>query len=137
MLSRVPSKRAAREAVLRGRTVCWEEVDAWRVGDATLRVGERFRLGERGGSGVFVVPRVLSHEGWDCVALLFDAWSVDCEGVVGVSFGFKGELFGVNGLTVAGELSRMEPGRRKGDWRGLLKESGEGLYGVGVVDCSY
>jgi hypothetical protein len=52
-----------------------------------------------------------------------------------VSFGFSGELLGVRGLTVLGELSRMEPGRRKGDWRGLLKESGDGLYGVGVVDC--
>lgn len=47
--------------------------------------------------------------------------------------GFSGELVGVVGLAVAGEASRMEPGRRKGDWRGLLKDSGEGLYGVGVV----
>jgi hypothetical protein len=52
-----------------------------------------------------------------------------------VSFGFSGELLGVKGRTVDGELSRMEPGLRKGDWRGLLKESGDGLYGVGVVDC--
>jgi hypothetical protein len=102
--------------------VCCEDVDTWRTGDA------RFRVGESGGSGVFVVPRVLSHEGWFCVALVVvDGCSVACEGVVGVSFGFSGEVFGVKGLTVAGELSRMEPGLRKGDWRGLLKERGEGL----------
>jgi len=41
--------------------------------------------------------------------------------------GFRGELFGVDGRRVDGELSLMEPGLRKGDWRGLLKERGEGL----------
>jgi len=50
-----------------------------------------------------------------------------CAGDVGVSLGFRGELFGVDGRRVDGELSLMEPGLRKGDWRGLLKERGEGL----------
>jgi hypothetical protein len=36
---------------------------------------------------------------------------------------------------VDGEASRIDPGLRNGDWRGLLEKSGEGLYGVGVVDC--
>lgn len=54
---------------------------------------------------------------------------------MGVSLGLRGELPGVEGFTVEGELSRMEPGLRNGDWRGLLKERGDGLYGVGVVDC--
>jgi hypothetical protein len=86
---------------------------------------------------VEVVPRVFSHEGGFCEALLVaDCRRFAWDGVVGVSFGFSGELFGVDGRTVDGEPSRMEPGLRKGDWRGLLKESGEGLYGVGVVDCS-
>jgi hypothetical protein len=124
-----PSNRAASDAVLRGRTVpC--------VDDETLRVGDgMFRMGDVGASAVFVVPRVFSHDGGFCEALLVvDCRKLTCEGVVGVSFGFKGELFGVKGRTVDGEASRMDPGLRKGDWRGLLKERGEGLYGVGVVD---
>jgi hypothetical protein len=36
--------------------------------------------------------------------------------------------------TVDGECVSGVFGRRKGDVRGLLKESGDGLYGVGVVD---
>jgi len=102
----------------------------------TLRVGEgMFRVGDGGCSGAVAVPRVFSHDGGFCEALLaVDCRKLACEGVVGVSFGFSGELLGVEGRTVEGEPSRMEPGRRKGDWRGLLKERGEGLYGVGVVD---
>ena len=47
----------------------------------------------------------------------------------------SGELVGVvDGLTVEGECVRGVVGRRNGDVRGLLKDSGEGLYGVGVVD---
>jgi hypothetical protein len=85
---------------------------------------------------VFGVPLVFSHEGGFCDALLRVAGRrFACDGVVGVSFGLRGELFGVDGRTVEGEPSLMDPGRRKGDCRGLLNESGEGLYGVGVVDC--
>jgi hypothetical protein len=86
------------------------------------------RVGEIGASAGAAVPRVFSHEGGFCEALLVvGCRRVACEGVVGVSFGFNGELLGVKGRTVEGELSRMEPGLRKGDWRGLLKERGEGL----------
>ncbi len=93
-----------------------------------MRSGERLRIGELGASGVFVVPRVFSHDGGFCDGLppmdrRLGAWAGD----VGVSFGLRGELLGVDGRRVDGELSLMEPGLRKGDWRGLLKESGEGL----------
>jgi hypothetical protein len=50
-----------------------------------------------------------------------------CAGEVGVSFGLSGELLGVDGRRVDGELPLMEPGLRKGDWRVLLKARGEGL----------
>lgn len=117
--------------MLRGRTVACVE-------DEMLRVGEEaFREGERGASGTVAVPRVFSHDGGLCEAFPTVDWRrFSCEGVVGVSFGLRGELFGVVGFNVDGEASLMEPGLRKGDWRGLLKESGEGLYGfgVGVVD---
>jgi hypothetical protein len=87
-----------------------------------------FLVGELGGSGVLAVPRVFSHDGGFCEALLVVDWRrAACEGVVGVSFGLRGELFGVEGRSVDGEPSLMEPGLRKGDWRGLLKERGEGL----------
>jgi len=131
VLSLPASNRAASDAVLSGRIVPCVELD-------TLRVGEgMFRVGDGGCSGAVDVPRVFSHDGGFCEALLaVDCRKVACDGVVGVSFGFSGELLGVKGRTVDGEPSRMEPGLRKGDWRGLLKESGEGLYGVGVVDFS-
>jgi hypothetical protein len=102
--------------------VCCVELDETRVGDGMLRVGEI------GASVGVAVPRVFSHEGGFCEALLVvDCRRVACDGVVGVSLGFSGELLGVRGRTVEGEPSRMDPGLRKGDWRGLLKESGEGL----------
>ena len=85
-------------------------------------------MGELGGSGVAVVPRVLSHEGgFGDAGLAAVGRRLTCDGVVGVSLGFSGELFGVEGRRVDGEASRIEPGLRNGDWRGLLKESGEGL----------
>jgi hypothetical protein len=122
VLSRPPSNRAASDAVLKGRTVACVDEETLRVGDGM------FRAGDSGASVVLVVPRVFSHEGGFCEALLVvDCRSVACDGVVGVSFGFSGELLGVEGRTVDGEFSRMDPGLRKGDWRGLLKESGEGL----------
>jgi hypothetical protein len=100
-------------------------------------VGEgMLRAGDRGGSAV--LARLLSHAGGFCEALLIvDCRRFACDGVVGVlSFGFSGELLGVKGRTVVdGEASRIDPGLRNGDWRGLLEKSGEGLYGVGVVDC--
>ena len=55
-----------------------------------------------------------------------------------VSFGFSGELEGVEGRAVDGEPCLMEPGRPKGDWReprALLKKSGDG-DGLSVgADC--
>lgn len=131
VLSRPPSNRAASDAVLKGRMVDCVEEETFLVGEGM------FRVGDIGASVGVAEPRVFSHEGGFCEALLVvDCRRFACDGVVGVSLGFSGELLGVDGRTVEGEPSRMEPGRRKGDWRGLLKESGEGLYGVGVVDCS-
>lgn len=104
------SNLAAIEAVLSGRTVCCVEVDTFRVGEGM------FLDGEPRGSGVVAVPRVFSHDGGFCEALLVVDWRrVACEGVVGVSFGLRGELLGVEGRTVDGEPSLIEPGLRKGD----------------------
>lgn len=122
MSSLPPSNLAASDAVLSGRTVCCVVVETCRVGDG------RFLVGDVGASGAVAVPRVFSHDGGFCDALLVvGCRRVACEGVVGVSFGLRGELLGVEGRTVEGELSLMEPGLRKGDWRGLLKERGDGL----------
>jgi hypothetical protein len=114
-LSRPPSNRAASDAVLSGRTVLCDEDDTLRD---VSRVGDGTRKGEVGAkSCVLVVPRVFSHEGGFSEALLVVDWrKFACEkGVVGVSFGFSGELFGVDGRTVDGEASRIDPGLRKGD----------------------
>lgn len=112
-LELVPSNRAAIEAVFEGRTVCCVEVETCRVG-------------ELGTSGAVVVPRVFSHAGGLIEALLVvELRRGVCEGVVAA--GFRGELVGVAGRTVEGEWARGEAGRRKGEVRGLLKESGEGL----------
>ena len=108
------------------------------VDEETFLVGDgMFLVGDIGASFGVAEPRVFNHEGgfWEAL-LVVDCRKCACDGVVGVSLGFSGELLGVDGRTVEGEPSRMEPGLRKGDWRGLLKESGDGLYGVGVVDCS-
>lgn len=73
-------------------------------------------MGELGASGAVEEPRVFSHDGGFCDALLVvDCLNVTWDGVVGVSLGFRGELLGVEGRKVDGELSRMEPGRRNGD----------------------
>ena len=107
-----PSKRAASDAVLLGRTVRSVDVETTLVGDV-------------GASGAFDVPLVVSHAGG-----LFDALLIDglrrglAVGVV--SRGFNGELVGVEGRSVDGERS-IELGRRNGDVRGLLKDSGDGL----------
>lgn len=93
------------------------------------------RVGEVGRSGVVVVPRVESQAGGG----LFVVWR---SGVLVVFSGerpdgvegFRGELVGVVARTVEGEGTRGELGRRKGEVRGLLKERGDGLYGVGVPD---
>lgn len=124
VLALVPSKRAAmalvvlEEVTFNGRTVFW---DSWE-NEGTCRVGDP------GALGVVVVPRVFSHGGGCADALLV----VECrsgvcwDGVEGVCLG--GELFGVDGFTVVeGECVRGELARRKGEVRGLLKESGEGL----------
>jgi len=115
------SNWAAMDAVLRGRGVL-------RVVEDTSRVGDTLRPGEPGGSGVPDVARVFSHVGGFCDALLAAAGrGTACESVGVVSFGLRGELFGVEGLRVEGDASLIEPGLRKGDWRGLLKDNGEGL----------
>lgn len=149
------SKRAAIDAVFvgeAGRTVCCVDEDT-------------FRVGEVGGSGVAVVPRVVSHAGGLLAASLVFEWRKgECVGVgvspagfrgelfgvaavgfkaelVGVAAegvapeGFSGELVGVDGLAAEGECASGVLGRRNGEVRGLLKDSGDGLYGVGVVDC--
>lgn len=84
------------------------------------------RVGEAGASGAVVVPRVFIHAGGFCEALVVvDCRRAVCEGVPGV--GFSGEVVGVDGRTAEGECVSGEFGRRKGDVRGLLNESGEGL----------
>lgn len=113
-----PSKRAAIEAVLEALMVCWVDVETWRDGDL-------------GGSGSREAPRVLSHGGGFCEALLaVDFRSGVCRGVL-PGVGFSGLLPGVVGRAVVdgefpGECASVL-GRRKGDVRGLLKESGDGL----------
>jgi hypothetical protein len=100
-------KRAAIEAVFEGRMVCC--VDE-----------ETCREGEGGTSAAAAVPRVFSHGGGFCEASLVVACRRGvCDGVEGV--GFNGELVGVDGRC------DDDVGRRKGDVRGLLKDSGEGL----------
>jgi hypothetical protein len=120
-----PSKRAAMEAVFDARIVCCVDVDTGREGD----------LGPSGSSDV---PRVFSHEGgrWEAL-LVVDLRRGACVGVLS-GVGFSGELLGVVGRAVDGEFAgdcASVLGRRKGEVRALLKESGDGLYRVGVVDC--
>jgi len=107
----LPSKRAAIEAVFEARMVCCVDVEICLVGEV-------------GASGAVAVPRVFSHAGgfWEAL-LVVECRRGVCKGVAG----FSGELVGVDGFTVDGECVRGEFGRRKGEARGLLKESGEGL----------
>ncbi len=116
MRASAPSKRAAIEAVFRGRMVCCVEVETCLVGE----VGAPWKA-------AVAVPRVFSQAGGFCEALLAveERRGVCWEGVLAA--GFSGELVGVDGRTVEGEWVRGVFGRRKGDVRGLLKESGEGL----------
>ena len=159
-LSLAPSNFAASDAVLSGRTVLFVELDILRVcsgrsvrsrdgesnrgpGDTGSLEGDRISLegdrnsleGELGGSPAFAVPPVFSHGGAFCEVLPVVAWR---RGpglkVPNVSFGFSGELVGVEGRAVEGPCL-MEPGRRKGDCRELLKKSGDGLESVGADCC--
>lgn len=57
------SNFAAMAAVPSGRAVCCVDEEAWRIGEARLRVGEV------GASGATAVPRVFSHDGGFCEAL--------------------------------------------------------------------
>lgn len=110
VLSRTLSNLAAIEAALiAGRVDC--------VGESTCRVGETaFRVGDTGASGAVVPPRVFSHDGGFCVGLFAPVGRrFACDGVVGVSLGLRGDVFGVVGRRAAGEPSLMEPGLRKGD----------------------
>jgi hypothetical protein len=120
-----PSKRAAMEAVFEARIVCCVDVDTCREGD----------LGPSGSSDV---PRVFSHEGglWEAL-LAADLRRGCCTGVTS-GVGFSGEVLGVVGRAVDGELPgdcASVLGRRKGEVRAVLKDSGDGLYRVGGVDC--
>ena len=112
-----PSKRAAMAAVLEGRMVCCVEVETWREGDLGI-------------SGSREAPRVCSQGGGFCDALLaVDLRTGACKGVL-PGVGFSGELPGVVGRAVDGEFPGdcvRVLGRRKGEVRGLLKESGDGL----------
>jgi hypothetical protein len=131
VLALPPSNKAAREAVLNGRAVACVELEPLRSNEGR-RAGEAgwSRAGEAGRSAGATVPLVLSHEGGFGERVPAVDWrrSTGEEAVAGPSRGLRGELVGVEGRAVAGEgASRMEPGRRKGDWRGLLKERGEGL----------
>lgn len=110
------SNFAAIEAVEARRVLC--------VDEDTLRVGD---LGASRRLEVLLDSRLCSHGGGFCEALLA-AELRSGAGWVGV-VGFSGELFGVDGLTVEaeGDWARGVLGRRKGDVRGLLKESGDGL----------
>jgi hypothetical protein len=85
------------------------------------------------------VPPVFSHGGAFCAALpVLVGRRETGEDAPEVSFGFSGELEGVEGRAVDGEPCLMEPGRPKGDWReprALLKKSGDG-DGLSVgADC--
>lgn len=108
------SNLAAMDAALSGRAVAWVDGETLRVGEG---IGEgRFLPGDAGASRAAAGARVLSHEGGFCDAWPAAEWRrLSCEGVVGVSFGLRGELVGVVGFAVDGEASRMEPGLRKGD----------------------
>lgn len=130
------SKRAAMDAVkvLVGRTVACVEEEIWRVASG--------RDGDVGSSTVWVAPRVFSHDGgllgsavpeWtgrtglDGVGVVsFGGFSGELDGVVSC-VGLRGELLGVVGRRVEGECVSGVLGRRNGDVRGLLKESGDGL----------
>lgn len=115
-----PSNFAAREAVFEGSIVCCVDGETWRVGDR--------RVGDVGASGAVLVPRVFSHDGGWLEALLAAAFRSGVLDGVGVDAeGFRGDEPGVAGRTVDGEGGSGEVGRRKGEVRGLLKESGEGL----------
>jgi hypothetical protein len=155
-----PSNFAASDAVLRGRTVAFVELDVFleysgrsgrsregesssRAGDSgslegerSSREGERKCEGELGGSPAFAVPRVFSQGGAFWEALLVVGWRRGTgDRAPDVSLGLRGELVGVEGRAVEGEPPLMEPGRRKGDWRALLKKRGVGLESEGA-DCS-
>lgn len=161
-----PSNMAASDAVLSGRAVALVELELLRLysgrsarsragerscgpgdsgsldgerisldGDAKSLEGERRCAGELGRSPAPVVAPVLSHGGASRDELLVRSGAGD--EAPGVSFGFSGELLGVEGRAVDGEPCLMELGRPKGDWReprALLKKSGDGLESVGA-DC--
>lgn len=137
------SKRAAMEAVmLVGRTVACVDEEILRVGEGLVATGDL------GGSGDVVAPRVLSHDGGLLGSAVPDGTGrPGLDGVGVVSFGFsdelvagascvalRGEVLGVVGRRVEGECVSGVLGRRNGEVRGLLKDSGDGLYGVGVLD---
>ena len=143
--SRPPSNLAAREAVLRGRTVPMVELDelrawsgrsgrsragerSWGPGDSGSLEGDRSSLvgealdgerccdGELGGSAALAVPPVFSHGGAFCAALpVLVGRRATGDDAPEASFGFSGELEGVEGRAVDGEPCLMEPGRPKGD----------------------
>ncbi len=92
-------------------------------------------VGEEGGLGTFVVPRVVSHPRSVAVGSGLEARKVDC-----VVDGDRVEFFngdpwvGVAVRTVDGERAG-DSGRRNGELRGLLKDNGAGRSGLDGLDC--
>jgi hypothetical protein len=99
-------------------------------------------VGLRGGSGVDVVPRVVSHDlssttpGLNGRRDVCEEDEARCDGVlVGVDC-LRGDPCGVGARIVEGERTSGDSGRRNGDARPpLLKERGAGLRGLEALDC--
>jgi hypothetical protein len=108
-----------------GRTVCCVDEDTFRVGD-------------KGDSGVAVVPRVVSHGGGllaESLRAIFG--NGECVGVGVSPAGFRGELVGVATAPFNGELVGVAADGFKGELEGVAADGvgPECLKGelVGVV----
>jgi hypothetical protein len=87
-------------------------------------------VGEEGGLGAFVVPRVVSHERSVAVVPGLEARKGDCVGDGDRVEFFNGDPWvGVAARTVDGERAG-DSGRRNGELRGLLKDNGAGRSGL-------
>jgi hypothetical protein len=90
-------------------------------------------VGEEGGLGAFVVPRVVSHERSAVAGPGLEERKGDCV-VDGDREFFNGDPWvGVAARTVDGERAG-DSGRRNGELRGLLKDNGEGRSGLDGLD---
>ena len=93
-------------------------------------------MGEEGGLGAFVVPRVVSHDGSVAVGPGLEArkGKGDCVGDGDSVDFFNGDPWvGVAARTVDGERAG-DSGRRNGELRGLLKDNGAGRSGLDGLD---